>query len=356
MATEANKFKVGVFLIGGFLLFNAALVWIGASSLIETTKPCVTYFAESVQGLDVGSAVKFRGVPLGRVTDIRVAPDGALVEVRMEIKPEFTIAPGMRAMLTSSGITGLAFVELGLSPEGAALPAPRLSFAPRGTYIPSQRSFLTNLMSTLTEVATQLRGLDLPGLVADYRGLAQSFNRTLAGPEVGGALQHVSQAAAALEGLTRKAAATLEEAQLAQTAQRVNAVVEDLGGGVRSAKTLLADPRLGETLADVRAAAGGLRSFAEQMGAEAAAVHAGERLDAVEQNVKGTLGGVDAATAAAVQAAARWERTAGGVEHSLQDAVTRIGRAAGRLENLARALEASPSRILLEKPAAEDIP
>jgi ABC-type transporter Mla subunit MlaD len=356
MATEANKFKIGLFLIGGFLIFNATLVWIGASSLIGSAKPYVTYFAESVQGLEVGSAVKFRGVPLGRVTEIGVAPDGALVEVRMEIKPEFTVSPGMRAILTSSGITGLAFVELGFPSPGPAQPAPSLSFKPRGSYIPSQRSFLTNLMSALTEIATQLRGLDIPGLVADYRELAQAFNRKLAGPEVDSALKHISQAAAALDGLTRRATATLEGAKLEQTAQRVNAVVEDLGSSARSAKTLLADPRLAETLADVRSAAGGLRAFAEEMSAEAAGLRAGERLDAAERDLKGALGGVDEAAGAAARAAARWERTAGGVEHSLEDALTRIGRAAGRLENLARSLEASPSRFLLERPATEDIP
>jgi hypothetical protein len=211
-------------------------------------------------------------------------------------------------------------------------------------------------MSALAESAAQLRGLDLPGLVADYRGLAQSLNRKLAGPEVDSALQHIAQAAAAVDELTRRATLTLENAKLEQTAQRVNAAMEDLGSGARSAKTLLADPALAETLADLRSAAGGLRAFAESLSSEAAALRTGERLDAVERGLKGTLGGVDGAAAAVAQAGARWERTAGGVEHSLQDALTRIGRAAGRLENLARSLEASPSRFLLEKPAKEDIP
>lgn len=347
MATVANKFKVGSFLIAGFLLFNAALIWIGAARLFEHTERYVTYFAESVQGLDVGSAVKFRGVPLGRVTEIRVAPDGALVEVRMEITQEFRLSPQMRATLASSGITGMTFVEIGLPPEGVTPSAPKLSFTPQGSYIPSQRSFLTNLMGALTDISTQLRDTDLPGLVGDFRELANAINRRVAGPEVDHALTSIAQAAGTIDELTRRLSAVIEDPRWSATVQRVGTAVEDLESGAHSAKTLLADPRIAESLGDVRAAASGLRRFSEELGAEAAALRAGERLDAVERQFGAALGGVD-------EAAARWERTAAGIEHSLQDALTRIAKAAARLESLARSLETSPSRFILERPAKED--
>ncbi len=353
MATEANKFKVGIFLIAGFLIFNGALIWIGASRLFESTREYVTYFTESVQGLDVGSAVKFRGVPLGRVKEIHVAPDRVLVEVRLEITPAFQVTPGMRTTLASSGITGMAFVEIALPPEGAP-PPPRLSFTPRGAYIPSQRSFLTNLMSALTDIAAQARGTDLRGLVAEFRELVNAVNRRVSGPEVGNTLQRISEAADALDILTRRVTAFLEDPKFSGAVGRVGTALEDLESGAHSVKSLLADPRLAETLGDVRAAADALRKFSEEMNAEAAALRAGERLDSVERNLEGALDGVDKAAGAAAQTAARWERLAGGVEHSLQDALTRIGRAAGRLESLAKSLEASPSRFLLEKPAKED--
>jgi hypothetical protein len=253
----------------------------------------------------------------------------------------------MRATLATSGITGIAFVELGFLPEGVASSAPKLSFTPPGSYIPSQRSFLTNLMSALTEITTQMRDTDLPGLVADFRELVKAVDRRLAGPEVDRVLLSVSRAADTLDGLTRRVTAFLEDPRLSGSVERVGAAVEDLASGARSAKTLLADPRLAETLGDVREAAGGLRRFSEELSAEAQALRAGERLDAVERNIEGALGGVD-------KAAARWERTGAGVEHSLQDALTKIGRSAARLESLARSLEASPSRFLLEKPAKED--
>ena len=85
MATEAHKLQVGVFVIAASVLGVAAIIWLGASRYFEDTETMATYFAESVQGLDPGSAVKYRGVPSGRVKHIRIAPDGELIEVILEI-------------------------------------------------------------------------------------------------------------------------------------------------------------------------------------------------------------------------------------------------------------------------------
>ena len=45
----------------------------------------VTYTTENVSGLDVSSPVRFRGVPVGRVTEMRVDPKGTLVEIDFEM-------------------------------------------------------------------------------------------------------------------------------------------------------------------------------------------------------------------------------------------------------------------------------
>src|SRR5207237_366883 len=66
VATEAHKFQVGVFVIVVTGIAIATVIWLGASRFFEQTKPFVTYFSESVQGLEPGSALKYRGVPSGR--------------------------------------------------------------------------------------------------------------------------------------------------------------------------------------------------------------------------------------------------------------------------------------------------
>ena len=76
MKTKLSPTLAGTFVIG-------ALVLIGRGAADTAVHPhvfskpghFVAYFNESVQGLDVGSAVKLRGVPLGRVKSIRVHYD-----------------------------------------------------------------------------------------------------------------------------------------------------------------------------------------------------------------------------------------------------------------------------------------
>ena len=67
MATEAHKLQVGIFVIAATLIGVGTAIWLGASRFFENTSLMVTYFSESVQGLEPGSAVKYRGVPAGRV-------------------------------------------------------------------------------------------------------------------------------------------------------------------------------------------------------------------------------------------------------------------------------------------------
>jgi phospholipid/cholesterol/gamma-HCH transport system substrate-binding protein len=114
VATEVHKVQVGVFVIVATTIGIGALIWLGASRFFEDTEPFVTYFGESVQGLDPGASVKYRGVPAGRVGKISIAPDGRLIQVEMDINVEAGQAlkrdPSLRASLELSGITGLRYV------------------------------------------------------------------------------------------------------------------------------------------------------------------------------------------------------------------------------------------------------
>ena len=88
------------------------------------TFAAVAYFDESVQGLDVGSPVKFRGVTVGDVSDITIAPDHRHVQVTSDIYVDALRRLGigrarappkggsstrcLRMQLVSAGITGVS--------------------------------------------------------------------------------------------------------------------------------------------------------------------------------------------------------------------------------------------------------
>lgn len=105
-----------------------AALALGARSIGEESFRYHTYFDESVSGLDIGAPVKYRGVPVGAVAAIRIAPDrpprgrrvhaaGAPELSRLGLvgedgKGDFTIPSEVRAQLGSQGITGVKLINL----------------------------------------------------------------------------------------------------------------------------------------------------------------------------------------------------------------------------------------------------
>ena len=62
---EANPKLIGVFVIGGLALFVAALLFLSSRDLFTPKSIFVAYFQQSVNGLNVGAPIRFRGIPVG---------------------------------------------------------------------------------------------------------------------------------------------------------------------------------------------------------------------------------------------------------------------------------------------------
>ena len=195
MATEAHKFQVGAFVISATVIAIGAAIWLGASRLFEETKTYVTYFSESVQGLDPGAAVRYRGVPAGRVADIRVAPDRNLIEVALDIDAKIAkVIEGdetIRARLELSGITGLRYIEMERRSGDALTQAPALTFKPPHDLIPSMRSSFKAIQSALEDVYDRVMKVDLGGISTDARAALQSANHVLQDPRLDAVLTNL---------------------------------------------------------------------------------------------------------------------------------------------------------------------
>ena len=70
MSTRANYFKIGVFVLAGFALLAVALIFLGAGNVFRPRIYLETYVDGTVQGIDLGSPVKFRGVQIGRISKV----------------------------------------------------------------------------------------------------------------------------------------------------------------------------------------------------------------------------------------------------------------------------------------------
>ena len=65
MSQRANYFKLGLFVIGAIVAGILVLIVIGTGRVLQKRVTIETYFNESVQGLDIGSKMKYRGVEVG---------------------------------------------------------------------------------------------------------------------------------------------------------------------------------------------------------------------------------------------------------------------------------------------------
>jgi paraquat-inducible protein B len=172
------------------------VAWLGARSLRKEMGRYVSYFDESVQGLEVGSPIKFRGVTIGSVAKIDIAHDHRHVEVISELgKAELTrlgldvvsgpIDPnrplqfeqglGLRVQLVSAGLTGVKFLQLDFFPV-ADNPLPILPFEVPAYYIPAVPSTMKNIEDSLVRVVQRL-----PELADQMGGILSKVDFILGG-------------------------------------------------------------------------------------------------------------------------------------------------------------------------------
>jgi len=124
METRASYLTVGSFVLLVIVAGFGFMLWIAKGQIVKDTTKYQAYFSTTVTGLQIGSPVRYRGIPAGEVTEIRVSPkDPNLVEVTFEIdkqKKNLVIHRFSTAVLETQGITGVAFIQIKADQEALA--------------------------------------------------------------------------------------------------------------------------------------------------------------------------------------------------------------------------------------------
>jgi phospholipid/cholesterol/gamma-HCH transport system substrate-binding protein len=169
MARKASKFMIGLFVTVGVSIGLIAIIWIGAFKYFEKGATYVTFFNESVQGLQVDSAVKYRGVEVGRVEKIRVAPDSKLIEVVMKIDLRGELEREYVAQLKAAGITGIVFIELNRKEPGEPDLSPPITFASEYPMVASKPSDMSQIVSSVQVILEDLKKIDTAGISSQIK-------------------------------------------------------------------------------------------------------------------------------------------------------------------------------------------
>ena len=299
--SSPSNFRLGLFVIAGVVLIVGGLLVLGAKSLFERSIVAQTILTESVNGLDVGAAVKYRGVTIGKISKIDIAgrqydmhPDSStsdraggaiVVEMALQLKafPNMDTAQidkmirrmsedGLRARITTTGISGQAYLELDvLDPK--VYPPPQIGFAPQGLYIPSAPSAIGQALDAVERLAIDMQKTNLPQVIAHYDQLATRATAAIDGvndvvqvnrPALKAAMADLPEITRRLRSTSARADEVLNDkridkllASLPATGESASAAVSDLRALVQEARALLADDKddLHSILEDLRRAA-----------------------------------------------------------------------------------------------------
>ena len=257
MASERVKFTVGLFVASGIAVALAAIIWLGLSGVLEKGQYYVTYFNESVQGLDIDSPVKYRGVAIGRVESIDVAPDSKLIEVVLKIESGQKLERDMVAQLKSVGITGIMFVELDRKKEGEPDRTPRLNFPSEHPIVASKPSEISELLRGIDDVLNQVKALDLEGISdriktavdsihqsvedANVKGISTDIESSLKSLERILAYERWDRILASMEGAGKSLSALMDTAQgvVAEEEGEIKAAIENFSQAMARANDLV---------------------------------------------------------------------------------------------------------------------
>ena len=275
MSQKANYFKLGLFVIGAVVAGVLVLIIIGSGRWFERRVIIETYFKESVQGLDVGSKLKYRGVTIGEVTrvtftytryqlDLPITQRQRYVLVEAQLQPrliggraaagdmadvenaQMEVEKGLRLRLAPLGITGQNFLEMDyIEPPPPVLP---IYWTPENVYIPSAPSTVTAIVSAAQDVMEKLSHIDFPATVGRIDKLLDTTNERIAALDTKRLVDHA-------EKTFNKLDTTLDQLQAKKVSDEATALLAELRESNAELKKTLANPAWQKLPEDAAAAA-----------------------------------------------------------------------------------------------------
>ncbi len=228
MSEKTSKIRIGAFVLGALALMLIAVAVISSGRLFSPQLRFVVFFESSLRGLSAGSPVVFHGVPIGRVSAIRMAGDVDTLELLIPVYVELDMAimkdvkhiaspprvdepymqrlvkQGLRARLDSQSLlTGQLLIELDFFPDAhrrdaympmsmydsllviPSIPSPFDTVSQRITELPVDQ-LVQNLIDVSAKIDAALGSqamLELPGNInaafVDARSTMGSMNTTM---------------------------------------------------------------------------------------------------------------------------------------------------------------------------------
>jgi paraquat-inducible protein B len=301
MGKKINPTVIGLFVVGAIALAVAGVIVFGSGQFFKHTEKFVMYFPGSVNGLSVGAAVKFKGVDIGTVSDIRLVlhredptDPKLMIPVYVQVDPSkisidgkqlnmtepknvhTLIDRGMRAQLQAQSlVTGLLFVQIDFFPETPityVLPQPSEPME-----IPTIPTALEQASSVAKEIITELRNVKFGPMVQNASEALESLNNLVSSPALRATvdglpetMKNANEAIASIRRLSTEVGGSVDPLvkKLDATMGDVNHTLSSVRETVGAARTLIEpgsplDHELRKALQDVSVAARAMAELAD---------------------------------------------------------------------------------------------
>jgi phospholipid/cholesterol/gamma-HCH transport system substrate-binding protein len=209
---------IGAFVLGALALIVITVLVFGSGRLFRQTREFVLYFDNSVNGLRIGAPVKFKGVEIGSVKDIRLQLEkgkevdkipviiqidlekltsrGAASTVAVDRKAfdKAIVDRGLRGQLEmESLVTGLLYVALDFFPGTPINLVQQANADNQYPEIPTLPTAFEQAKDAVTRIMDKLEEIDFKELIATLQATVTGLNRTLNSPDIESAMRSLAR-------------------------------------------------------------------------------------------------------------------------------------------------------------------
>ena len=266
MSNSSQHIKLGLFVICTTILLAAAIIVLAGRRWGVKEFPAYTSLQESVQGLEVGSPVKFRGVPIGSVRRITIQDEDLEVRVDMELYEgsiqvenkticqflQEQVRHGARCRLELTGITGFKYIEIEMLPEDKLEKSAVKRASRKGAlYIPAVRSVLAGVTADVSYTLAEIAEIDFKSIGQNVDQLLTSFNHYVEGERIGDVIDNLAKTSEQLSSLSEQ----LNTGGVDETMQKIKDTLDNLNGLISDVHGEVKKAEIADLATEVREAA-----------------------------------------------------------------------------------------------------
>lgn len=292
---EANRLKLGGFLLISIALLIIGFVSVGVVKIFEPRYKAMTVLNTSVEGLAVGSPVKYLGLPIGKITAMTMRRKDGYIAVYFDILPsaveqdsavaddsdDMNFSSVMRkknlsCFINAAGIMGGAYLELSFN-DSLPPAMPHLDVRPPDgvTYVPSRPSHIGNAIQNISRMLDELSKVNFIQLGDKLNDTLDNMGELLGKSQLKETLDNINRICSNLEVSSHR----LETAMSEENVRKVNDIITNLDAGILSLRKFSSSAEadqllknLNVFLCDAVAAIKDVRAAGAQVGSDADAL------------------------------------------------------------------------------------